>query len=188
MARPAKPSAPSFPPTATSICRPVSNRAGSTSWCTPPATRWCTGSAMSRCATSSASSSTDATGKPPGRIEQAYALGPLADRSLSAGFRLSRLQRGRRRPPRVRRRHAARGRRRAEMAQPPVCRPYRFRRAAIRRSFQSRRQIPLLLCLEHRSPDRPPRRHPETAGHRSAGHAYPDRDRVLEPPRLAGPY
>src|ERR1700720_646909 len=100
-------------------------------------------------------------------------------------FRLSRLQRRRRRPQGVRRGPAACRGGRAQMAEPPFRECGRVGRAAIRRPLQPGRRIPVLLRRDDRLPDRPARRDPEAAGNRPPGHPYPDRDRVLAAAGLA---
>ena len=124
--------------------------------------------------------------QPAARRGEGVCLGPLADRPLPARFRLSRLQRRCAGPARVRWRDAACRRRRAQMAEPSFRQPDRLRRAAIRGSFQHRRQFSVLLRLVARPPDRARGRHPQAAGDRSAGDPHPDSHRILGAPRLAG--
>ncbi len=75
--------------------------------------------------------------EPAARRGEGVCLGPLADRSLPAGLRLPRVQRGRGRAPCVRRRAAACRRRRAQVAEPPLRQPDRLGRAAGTRTIST---------------------------------------------------
>ena len=115
-------------------------------------------------------------------------LGPVANRALHPRFRLSRVQCRCRRPQGVRRGPAACRRGRTQMAEPSLCERGRSGGQQYEDHFNPADTLPVLLCRDHRPPDRAARCDPEAARDRSLGHPHADRDRVLAAARVARSY
>ena len=116
------------------------------------------------CATPSRGSSTASAselGLAAGAIKRAIALRHLAERPVPAHVSVLRLQRRRGAPQGVRRRHAARGRRRPRQLQPPL-RAALARRASVHQLLLSHRHLPVHRRAAARPRDR---RHRRPAAH-----------------------
>ena len=113
-------------------------------------------------------------------------LGTLAERTLSARLRLPRLQRRRAAPKSIRRHRAPRRRRR------PAIYELRVRPAGhlVAATHQPARSGTISARLQHhqRRPDRPARRHSQTAENRPADFPHADFDGILAKARLSRPH